>query len=236
MDTLPTHTAPPRASSRLSTPFVALAALAALALLTFRAAPAEIEEATARRFEAIKAWRAGDKEGAKVSQFTPIAPSVLAAFTLLPLGPQKIAGDKASSAKQAVVDAKAEYDEFQEWKKTHPRPAEKVGWMPFAQAGAETGGNFMAQGLDLNALTNDGPAPPEEKAHIVYGRPSKFKNIGHAAPVGAASRPCGRYAPQGSPCLASVETDDKLTGGRGDSHEAAVRKKADEQGFPLDGI
>ena len=81
---------------------------------------------------------------------------------------------------------------------------------------------------DLNALTNDGPAPPEEKAQVVYGRPSKFKNIGHAAPVGAASRPCGRYAPQGSPCHASVEIDDKLTGGGG-SHEAAVRKKADEE-------
>ncbi|EOD29781.1 hypothetical protein EMIHUDRAFT_424023 [Emiliania huxleyi CCMP1516] len=131
------HTTPPRASSRLSTPFVALAALAALALLTFRVAPAEIEEATARRFEAIKAWRAGDKEGAK-----------------------KIAVDKASSAKQAVVDAKAEYDEFQEWKKTHPRPAEKVGWMPFAQAGAETGGNFMAQGLDTSFRFFTDPSAP----------------------------------------------------------------------------
>ena len=70
MDTLPTHTAPPRATPR---PWRYVAALCAMALIGAVAllgpganAPSESGESTARAFEATKLWLAGDKEGAKV--------------------------------------------------------------------------------------------------------------------------------------------------------------------------
>jgi len=98
-------------------------------------------------------------------------------------------GDAASSAASFVAAKYAEHQAAEEAAKEEAAapPAEKVGWMPFAQTGAETGVNFAAQGADTAFRFFTDPNFDFQKEGEAYQASGKATQDQFAAIDGAAA-------------------------------------------------